>query len=448
MQLRGLLLAALLLAGLAGGVYYSNHRTKANEGKPAPDAPPDILKIPDDQLTQIEIRKGEELTSIKKADSGNWEITAPQPLNGDQDAVRSVVTTLASLRSDRLIEEKTADLETYGLAKPALEVTVAAKDGKKHKLLIGDETPTSSGYFVKLDGDPRVFTVASYNKSTIDKTWKDLRDKRLLTFDSDKLTRVELEAKGRKVQFGKNSENAWQIVEPKPARADGGQVEELVRKLRDAKMDTSVSDDDARKAVKEFAAAAAVGVAKTTDAAGTQQIEVRKTKDNNYYAKSSVVEGIHKVDTQLGEQLAKQFDDYRNKKLFDFGWSDPNKVEVRAGEKTVSVSKTSDNKWMAGNKQMDSTSVQSLIDKLRDLSATKFADKGYTTPVVEATVVSNDNKRTEKVLISKTGSNYFAVRDKEPSVYELDAKAVEELERAAGDVKEPPPPAKDETKKK
>ncbi len=447
MQLRGLLLAALLLAGLAGGVYYSNSRTKANEGKPAPDAPPDILKIPDDQVTGIEIKKGADLTSLKKSDAG-WQITAPQALNADQDAVKSMVTTIAGLKSDRLIEEKAGDLATYGLTSPAMEVTVAAKDGKKHRLLVGDETPTSSGYFVKLDGDPRVFTVASYNKSSVDKTWKDLRDKRLLTFDSDKLTRVELEAKGQKVQFGKNSENTWQIVEPRPARADGGQVEELVRKLRDAKMDTSVSDDDAKKAEKEFAGAAAVAVARSTDAAGTQQIEVRKTKDNNYYAKSSVVAGVHKVDTQLGEQLAKGFDDYRNKKLFDFGWSDPNKVEVKAGGKTVVVTKTSDNKWMAGNKQMDSTGVQSMIDKLRDLAATKFADKGFTTAVIEATVVSNDNKRTEKVLISKSGAAYFAVRDKEPSVYELDAKAVEELERAAGDVKEAPPPAKDEKKKK
>ncbi len=46
---------------------------------------------------------------------------------------------------------------------------------------------------------------------------------------------------------------------------------------------------------------------------------------------------------------------------------------------------------------MDSTSVQALIDKLRDLSASKFVESGFTTPQVEITVVSNDGKRTEKV---------------------------------------------------
>ena len=56
-----------------------------------------------------------------------------------------------------------------------------------------------------------------------------------------------------------------------------------------------------------------------------------------------------------------------------------------------------------------------------------------------ATVVSNSGKRTEKVVISKQAAQYFAQREGEPSIYELDSKAVEELQKAAADVKEAPP---------
>src|SRR5439155_20974094 len=89
-------------------------------------------------------------------------------------------------------------------------------------------------------------------KSSLDNSSKALRDKRLLTFESGKLTRVELQAKGQSVEFGKNNQNEWQILKPKPLRADGSQVEDLIRKLKDAKMDTSVSDEDAKKAVAAF----------------------------------------------------------------------------------------------------------------------------------------------------------------------------------------------------
>ena len=42
--------------------------------------------------------------------------------------------------------------------------------------------------------------------------------------------------------------------------------------------------------------------------------------------------------------------------------------------------------------------------------------------VFEATVTSNDGKRVEKVTIRKQGTDYFAQREGEPSIYQLDAQ--------------------------
>jgi len=151
-----------------------------------------------------------------------------------------------------------------------------------------------------------------------------------------------------------------------------------------------------------------------------------------------VVDGVYNVAADLGDALDKGFDDFRNKKVFDFGFSDPSKVEVKGAVYTKSG-----DKWTANGKTMDNGSVQNLIDKLRDLSATKFVEKGGGDPVFDATVTSNNGKRVEKVTIRKQGAQYFAQRDSEPSIYELDAKAVEDLQQAAADVKEaaPAPPA-------
>src|SRR5579871_906282 len=94
----------------------------------------------------------------------------------------------------------------------------------------------------------------------------------------------------------------------------------------------------------------------------------------------------------------------------------------------------SGDKWISAGKTMDSTSVQAFIDKLRDISATKFVDAGFTTPVVEITAVSNDGKRTEHVQISGSGDKLIAKRVGEDSLYQLDAAAVKDL-RDAADVK-------------
>jgi Domain of unknown function (DUF4340) len=282
-----------------------------------------------------------------------------------------------------------------------------------------------------------VVTVGTFTKTSLDKRPDDLRDKRLLTFDSDKLSRVELTAKGPAVEFGKNGQNEWQIVKPRPLRADGSAVDGLVTKLKDAKMDLSEADPS-NAAAKKFAVATKVATVTVTDAGGTQTMEVRRDKDKNVFVKSSAVEGLYKANADLADALEKGVDDFRNKKLFDFGFSDPSKVEVKG----TGYTKVGD-KWTANGKTMDNSSVQTLIDKLRDLAATKFAEKGGGEAIMVASVVSNSGKRNEKVSISKQGTQYFAQREGEPSIYELDSKVVEELQKAAADVKEAPPePAK------
>jgi len=439
MKFRGLLAAVVVLAALGGAAWWSEKKEKADAAKPPSDAPPKILTIPDDQFKQIQlVKKGGETTTLSRAD-GKWQILQPKPLGADQDSVTSLVSSLSSLTSDRVIDEKPSDFSTYGLTSPSEQITITRKDGKVQNLLIGDDTPTGSDAYAKVDNDPRVFTIATYVKTGLDKTSKDLRDKRLLTFNSDKLTRVDLTAKGSSVEFGKNNQNEWQILKPRPLRADGLQVDDLVRKLKDAKMDTAGSEEDAKKAVAGFSTGVRVALAAVTDAAGTQQIEVRKDKDKNYYAKSSAVEGIYKITGDVGDGLDKGIDDFRNKKLFDFGWNDPSKLEIHNGTAQATYQKSGE-KWMSGAKQMDAPSIQSVVDKLRDLTSTKFLDSGNGPAVFEATVTSNDGKRVEKVSIWKQGATYQARREGEPTVYELDAKAAEDLQKAAGEVKEFQPP--------
>ncbi len=438
MKSSGLIIAAVVLAALTGVLYWSNHHPPSeNTAKASLDTPPKILSLKQEDISKIEIRKkgGEEL-DLAKGEAGKWQITAPKPLSADQEAVSSLLSTVSSLNADRLVEEKPGDVSQYGLAQPTLELDLTTKDAKPQKLLLGDDTPAGSAVFAKLDGDPRVFTIASYNKTSIDKSANDLRDKRLLTVDFDKLSQIELATKKQNIEFGRNKQE-WQIVKPKPLRADNFQVEEIVRKLRDTKMEASSTDADAKKSATAFASGTPVASAKVTDTASTQELQIRKNKDD-YYAKSTAVPGIYKVSSDLGKELDKNLDDFRNKKLFDFGYDDPSKVEVHDGAKAYFLTKGGQDWWSADSKKMESSSVQALVDKIRELSASKFVDSGFASPAIEVNVTSNDGKRIEKVSISKSGDTYIAKRDNEPALYQLDSSSVADLQKVAADVKPAP----------
>ena len=435
MRYGGLIAAAVVLVALGVGIFISNKDEEKKSAKPPADTSVKMVSLLEPNIKRIEIKKNEEDTVLERTSGNKWQITAPATYGADQEAVNGLAFSAATIAADRVIEEKASDLAGYGLKNPSLEVDIGTKDGKTTKLLLGDDNPTGSTTYAMLAGDPRVFSVISSVKIGLSKSVKDLRDKRLLTFDQDKVSRFELQAKKQDIEFGRDK-NQWQIVKPKPLRADGLQVEELLRKVKDAKMDLTLSGEDAKKAASAFATAAPVASVKVTDPSGTQELQIRKSKDD-YYAKSSVVEGVYKVPAELGAGVDKSLDDFRNKKLFDFGFNDPGKIDLHADGKNYSFQKSGED-WISGGKKMDSVSVQNLVDKLREVSASKFVDTGFTTPTVEVSVTSSEGKHVEKISFSKSDKSYIARRENEASLYEVDAKNLDDMVRAAGDVKEAP----------
>jgi len=433
MNLTKLLIAVVVLAGLAGLVVWVN---KHPEDKTAATPPaPKLLDVPDARIQSVDLQKKASAPVTLSKDKTKWTMTAPAPYPADQDASTSLVASLSGVNADSVIDEKPSDLAKYGLTDPALTVTAHEKNGKTAKLIFGDDIPAGSSVYAQVAGDKKVYAVPSSLKSSFSKDVNDLRDKRLLTFDTAQVSRLEVVSPQSDIEFGRVNQTDWQIVKPQPYRADSFQVEDLLRKLADAKMDPAAKPDDA-----PYNSGKVVAAAKVTDAGAVQTLDVRQNKDD-YYAHSSLLPGTFKISADLGKALSKAPAEYRNKKLFDFGFSDLTRLEIHrsSGDQVYTRSGTD---WKMGAKTMDSGSVQSVIDKLRDLTASDFVTTGFTTPDVSLTAVSNDGKRTEKVELSKVAGGYMGRREGQPTLYKLDPKSVNDILEAATAIKAAAPAAK------
>lgn len=443
MNTRALTVALIVLTALCGVLYWSNHHKPKEDDtvKASAEASPKILSLNQPDITSVRIdRKDQPQLDLSRNASGTWQITAPKSFPADQDSVSSMLSTLSSLSSERLVDEKTSDVAQYGLTPPALSLDVTLKDNKAQKVLIGDQTPAGNAYYAMLAGDPRLFTIAAYNKNSLDKSANDLRDKRLLTADFDKVSQIELlNDKKQDITFAREKD-AWQILKPQPYRADTLQVDDLIRALREARFENASGDEDAKLAAS-FKAAKPLATAKITGASGTQELELRKDKDGDF-AKSSTVPGIYKVPATLATSLNKGLEDFRNKKLFDFGYQDPNKIEFHDGGKSYFLTRSGSDWWGGDGKKLDLPSADAFVGGIRDLAADKFPDSGFSTPTIEITVTSQDGKRVEKVSLAKSGDNYVAKRENESVLYELPAGSVSELQKSASDLKPAAPPAK------
>lgn len=446
MKTSGLLIACVVLAALLGLLYWSNHHpaTADSAVKAAADTPPKILSLDQLNIANLAIHHSDGPTvDLSRNSSGGWQITAPKQLAVDQESVSTVLSTVSSLTADRLLEDKATNLPSYGLTNPALEVDVTLKDNKTQKLLVGDKTPSGNAFYAVLGGDPRLFTIAGYDKTNLDKSADDLRDKRLLTADFDKVSQIELvnqtPEKKQDITFARNKD-AWQIPEPGPFRAQSYTVDDLIRALKEAKMQAGPGADEAKNTAA-FKSATPFAMAKITGASGTQELQIRKAK-NDYYAQSTALPGVFQVPATVATSLNKSLDDFRNKKLFDFGYEDPNKVEIHDGSKSYFLTHSGSDWWGQDGKKLDDSTVQTLLGNIRDLSATKFPDSGFTSPAIQISVTSNDSKRIERVSIAKSGDDYIAKRENEPALYALSASSIQGLQKSAANLKPAETPKK------
>jgi uncharacterized protein DUF4340 len=240
MNLRKLLAAGIVLAALAATLYWSNHHKPIEDAaKAAANGPVKILSFQKDDISKVEIkRKGGEVVDLSRTGAENWKITSPKSFIADPDPISTILYALSPVETDRVIEEKAGDLKMYGLAEPAVKISATGKDGKTQRLLVGDDVPTGGSSYAMLAGDPRVFLISSSAKTNFDKGLKDLRDKRLLPIDFNKVSKIEIVSPKLNLAFSSNN-GQWVMQAPKDVRADTSKLEGVVEKLRLATMDPS-----------------------------------------------------------------------------------------------------------------------------------------------------------------------------------------------------------------
>ncbi len=444
--MKQLLISALVLAALGGAIWYSNKQEDAKQAKGSSKGP-QLFNLNEDDIRGIEItRKGDIPTVLKRDDAGKWTITAPEMMAADPQAVTAITTSVRNLPSDRVVDEKPSQLNAYGLQPPAVLLKLTMKDGKTHELRVGEQTPDKSGVYAMVDNDPKLYTVGAIALDNYGKSMMDLREKRLMSFSVDKVSKADLDVQGKPPVEFTRMDDQWQISKPKAFRADKLTVQELLNTVHEAQIDPSMDEKAAQAA---YNSAKPFATVRLTGESGPQTLEVRQS-GSDYYAKSSSVAGAWKVASTVGDGLNKKLDDFQNKKLFDFGFDDPTQIEIKQGSdtKVIAKAKGKDNAstWLSNGRTMDSVSVQNLIDKLRELSASRIEDVSAGAPDLEITVTSKEGKRVETVQFAPSGKDYIGKRAGEPELFRIDGAVISDLKGAITGVREAEP-AKDSKKK-
>ncbi len=175
-----------------------------------------LIDLTADQVNRFAITRadGSVIEIVRRG--GKWQIIKPREYPADRAAVDQLLDVIAAARVSEFIEENPGDLEKFGLAKPAIELEVdGGKDNAKHSIAIGFKQPDASKNAVFArpgEGDRPVLTIADYIVKAIDKSFDDLRDKTVLTFDEAQVARITLIGGPVSIVVERASGNQWNVI--------------------------------------------------------------------------------------------------------------------------------------------------------------------------------------------------------------------------------------------
>ena len=433
------LIAAALLAALVGGAMYWEKRKEAEPPKPESGASSEKLlpvEIKNVQSFRIKNSSGEFVTCQREGEK--WAITEPKKFTADESAIESLLTSLVGASVDQVVDPKPASLRDFGLDVPSLtlELTTNAKP-EKFSLSLGDETPTGGGVYALTGENPRVITLASFLKTSLDKNVFDLRDKRIVSIPSGQINRIEVASKSGRWTLSKNPQGIWDLVLPPAVRADRFTAEGVVSRLDTGKMQSVVAED--KQNTGKYGFGAPEVVVKISGAGVTETLTIGRKEGSRYYAMNSALDPVFTLDGNFLTDYEKNASDIRAKDLFTYSTFEVKRLEALSPAGSRTFEKQAGNKWKQtapAAKDVTTEKVEALLDKLRDLRAESFpaSEKldqyGLTQPAYRFKVDFGDKNETETVDAAKAGEHSYGRRSTDILPSEISKTALEEIDKA------------------
>ncbi len=466
-------IAAVVFVGLLAWVL-TNERGRARQEGEVFGFDPKYVSMVD--ITQ---NKTDKLTLERNGDE--WWIKAPIAALCDKDKIDALLQNIVSLKPK---SRSGVDLNSddFGLKDPLMVLTFTGK-GTTYTLSLGKDLGIGSETYAKLTGmggwDSKLLLVPTSFKTELFKKPEDLRDKKLVRYDKEKVAGITLEQEGQPrivATCGKIADkNEWKLTEPiqakgdeislsglagKPTESDALGFKPVPQNLADVGLDkpqvkltVAVQDGKSYTILLGKTAQEDVSAAPPPSGPGGPPPVPTTGKRDIVYAMREGRPEVLLMDATLLTDLQKDLMAVRDKHIVTVKRDAVAEVSVqravgltytaqkRAGKWQVSVPKSGDAK---------EGKIDNLLWDIEDLQATKFVDeapkdlKGYglanpqTVINLKLSGVNEPLKISFGYPVDTDKKSYYCQVTGSPQVYEVSSLILDDMPKAAEDIVESP----------
>lgn len=162
-----------------------------------------IFSIPVFELESLSVQTPAVRIRLAKGADG-WSFETPVPAKADDQLVQNALALIVGQRVQRLLPPGEISPELAGLTTPAIRITLGGNNPRQ-TLLLGDEVPdlpegTKPQFYARLENgsdDTTIFTVEKGPFEWLTRAQEELRERRILRFNPQKVTALEINRAGK-----------------------------------------------------------------------------------------------------------------------------------------------------------------------------------------------------------------------------------------------------------
>lgn len=402
------------------------------------------------EVTGAEIVTPAAAIALEPAEGGRWKILRPTALPADSDVVTDFLDKLSNGKVKEFVAESPPSRAPYGLDRP-VRVTVHTgkdKDRVSRTLLVGRADATRQGTYAMREGDSTVLLLPDDVAAALPRNVAVLRNKLLVDFDRDRVTRLEIDGPRGAVTLAREDDR-WRIVAPRPLPADQVEAGAMLVKLRGVRAVGFLTDD--ASGIARYLADPDVRVTITQEDAPPTTLLLAPSKERrgggpSAYAALAGTGPVALVEAKWISELGRTADDLRDHALVSgFDPKAVKRVRVRVGGDVALLERTGDTEWrmLEPTKLMArAAKVEELLGMVRGLKWQEIvapageepARYGLDAPSMEVALLKPDGAPVATVLVGKRdGDRAYVKLAAEPAIYAVDARQLGEPPKVPSD---------------
>ncbi len=411
-----------------------------------------LLSFDASKVQSLKISGGKKEILLLKEEEKQWRIGEPKGLKADADAVQSLLFRLSRLRALAFEDTPSRPPSELGLdpCERKIELTLSDPEEKK-VLLVGKEVELQekgedkkTRLWAKLEGDFPVVQVEASQVGEVPLEKDDWRSKVLVSFDRERVQRLEVIRGEQTLALRKVAQNQWEIEKPEQLGADPVKVSDLLWSLKDAR----ASKFPGREGLGQEMLDPPVMLARIWLEAQDKPLELRlgqATPDGQgYYAKVPAQEEMVEVPSSFLEEMKKATAwELREKRFVNFEVSRARKVLLRWEGQEMELRKKGDSVWRLERpeqKELETYQVSGLLWSVREARFEAIpeqrpsdADIGMDLPQFHIELFEEGKEPVARMSVGKElkdGSGLrYAWSDPQGQVYLIGKKFLEQISR-------------------